>query len=92
MAHLPLQRRRSESNCDRNQSSLAYVNIIEHGSMRVEGKAIGNVRAIPIPCTFKLIEYAIVLIEIAQLSSQMIVDRDRPYRSALHVDVPDFEG
>ena len=39
----------------------------------------------------KFVENAIVLIQVAQLSAQVIVNLDSPDRSRVHVDVPDLE-
>ena len=39
----------------------------------------------------KFVEDAIVLIQVAQLSAQVIVNLDRPDRSRVHVDIPDLE-
>lgn len=43
-------------------------------------------------CALELIEDAIVLIKITEFVSKMIVDVDCLHRSALHVDIPHFQG
>jgi len=43
------------------------------------------------PYTLKLIEDAIILIQIAQLATEMIVDRNSLDGLRFHVDVPDLE-
>lgn len=43
------------------------------------------------PRALELIKDAVILIQIAQLPTQMIVDGDRLHRSILHVDVPDLQ-
>ena len=49
------------------------------------------VLSITTECALEFVEDAIVLIQVAQLSAQMIVNLDRPDRSRVHVDVPDLE-
>lgn len=44
------------------------------------------------PHTFKLIEDAVVLIQIAELAAEVVVDGNGLHRARLHVDVPDLEG
>ena len=43
------------------------------------------------PHTLELVKDAIVLVEIAQLPAEVVMDRDRFQRSILHVDIPDLE-
>ena len=52
----------------------------------------GNVLVITTPYTLELIEYTIVLVQIAQLATQVIVDLYGSYGPAFHVDVPDLQG
>lgn len=48
-----------------------------------------DVLSIPAEGAFKLVEDAVVLVQVAQFPSQMIVHVDRLHRLRLHVDVPD---
>jgi hypothetical protein len=50
-----------------------------------------HVLAITTPHALKLVEYTVVLIEITELSTEMIVDGNRLDGPRLHVDVPDLE-
>lgn len=43
------------------------------------------------PSALKLVEDAIVFIQITQFPSQMIVDRNRFHRPRVHIDVPNLE-
>jgi hypothetical protein len=47
--------------------------------------------AITTPHALKLAEYTVILIEITELSTEVIVDRNRLDGPRLHVDVPDLE-
>ena len=50
-----------------------------------------NVRVCARPSTFKLVEDAIILIQIAQLPPQMIMNWNRFHRPGVHIDVPNLE-
>lgn len=52
----------------------------------------GDLLSISREGTFKLVENAIILVQIAQFTSQVIVHVDRLYRFRLHVDVPNLES
>ena len=56
-----------------------------------ERAALRDSLSIPTESTFELVEDAVVLVQIAQLRPQMIVDVDRLDRPRLHVDVPDSQ-
>lgn len=43
------------------------------------------------PSAFKLVEDAIIFIQIAKLPPQMIVNRDSFHRPRVHIDVPNLE-
>lgn len=49
------------------------------------------VLVVPTPCALELVKDAVILIQIAQLPAQVIVDRDGLEGLRLHVDVPDLE-
>lgn len=44
------------------------------------------------PYTLKLIEDAVVLVQITKLAAEVVVDGNGLHRARLHVDVPDLEG
>lgn len=46
---------------------------------------------VPAPRALELVEDAVVLVQITQLPAEVVVDRDRLDRLAVHVDVPDLE-
>jgi len=54
-------------------------------------RKVGCVLSITAECALKFVEDAVVLIQVAQLSAQVVVNLDRPDRSRVHVDVPDLE-
>ena len=43
------------------------------------------------PRALKLVEDAIVFVQVAQLGTQMLVDLNRLHGARLHVDIPDLE-
>lgn len=43
------------------------------------------------PNTFELVEDTVVLVQIAELAPQVVVNWDGLHRLALHVDIPDLE-
>ena len=49
-----------------------------------------NVLSISTKRALKLVKDTVVLIEIAQLVAEMVVDVDSLNRSTLHVDIPDL--
>jgi hypothetical protein len=50
-----------------------------------------NILVITSPDTLKLVEDAVILVQIAQLSSQMIVNGDRLHWPRFHIDVPNLQ-
>lgn len=50
-----------------------------------------HVLSVTAECALKLVKDAVILVEIAELVAQMIVNVDRLDWSALHVDIPDLE-
>ena len=52
---------------------------------------VGDSRVSARPSALKLVEDAIILVQITQLSPQMVMNRDRLHRPRVHVDVPDLE-
>ena len=67
----------------------SFIHMDEGG--RVLERKVRYVLSITAECAFKFVEDAIVLIQVAQLSAQVIVNLDCPDRSRVHVDVPDLE-
>ena len=51
-----------------------------------------NALVVTAPCALELVEYAIVLVQVAELASQVVVYRNGLDRFRLHVDVPDLQG
>ena len=50
-----------------------------------------NLLVVTTPHAFKLVEDAVVLVQVAQLASKMVVDGDGFQWPVLHVDVPDLQ-
>jgi hypothetical protein len=46
---------------------------------------------VPTPATFKLVKYAIIFIKIAQLGSEVLMNRKRHDRFILHRQIPNFD-
>ena len=68
---------------------------MSHGSRYETRRCLGScgqyVLIIAAPCALELVEDAVILIQVAELAPQMIVDGDGLDRPRLHVDVPDLE-
>ena len=50
-----------------------------------------NLLVVTTPHALKLVEDAVVLVQVAQLASKMVVNRNGLQWPVLHVDVPDLE-
>lgn len=59
--------------------------------MRHDRRHYGDSLVFPAPNTLELVEDTVVLIQIAKLPPQVVVNWNRLHWLALHVDVPDLE-
>ena len=48
--------------------------------------------SIPAKSTFEFVKDAVILVQVAEFGSQVLVDVDSLYRFVFHGDIPDFEG
>ena len=51
-----------------------------------------DLRAVSAKRALELVENAVILVEVAELSTEMIMNVDRLHRSTIHVHIPDLEA